>query len=192
VVGSNLGAVQPVRAALVNALLGVNCNFATPILLSDIGVGVLAGGGNLNVLLGGARALTNNLSAVNPFGPGATALPPLPVSAPTAAAGLTGNSGGASALPPVSGNSGVGSAPPSAVSGASTGSTTPSTAATGGSQPVASGPVSKSTTCLSLGPSGGGCSSGNLAVPIGLVSLALASTLFAMDYQRQRRRVRPS
>ncbi len=71
VVGSNLGTAQPVREALVNALLSASCQFASPILVSDIGVGVLAGGGNLNVEFGGAKAETDALAASSPFGPGA-------------------------------------------------------------------------------------------------------------------------
>ena len=41
---------------------------------------------------------------------------------------------------------------------------------------------------MSLGPSGGGCNTGNVAVPIGLASLACWSALFTWDYLRQRRR----
>ncbi|HEX4161361.1 MAG TPA: hypothetical protein VHZ05_02625, partial [Acidimicrobiales bacterium] len=70
VIGTQLGQVQTVRSAIVNGLLGLNCNFATPILVGDIGIGVLAGGGNLNVSLGGASAATNDLAEQSPFGSG--------------------------------------------------------------------------------------------------------------------------
>jgi hypothetical protein len=43
---------------------------------------------------------------------------------------------------------------------------------------------------VSLGPAGGGCNSGNVAVPIGLAALALVVGLFTWDYLRQRRRGR--
>jgi hypothetical protein len=46
----------------------------------------------------------------------------------------------------------------------------------------------KTSACVSLGPAGGGCTSGNVAVPIGLGALALVVALFAWDYLRQRRR----
>ena len=51
VIGANENTVQPVREALVNALLSANCNFATELTVGDIGMGVLSGGGNLNLQL---------------------------------------------------------------------------------------------------------------------------------------------
>ena len=42
--------------ALVNALLSADCNFATELTVGDIGMGVLSGGGNLNLTFGGASA----------------------------------------------------------------------------------------------------------------------------------------
>ncbi len=73
VIGANENSVQPVREALVNALLSANCNFATEITVGDIGIGVLSGGGNLNLELGGASAETNDLAATSPFGTGGSA-----------------------------------------------------------------------------------------------------------------------
>jgi hypothetical protein len=177
VVGTNLGTVQPVREALVNALLKASCQFASAITVSDIGIGVLAGGGNLNLEFGGAKALTNNEAASSPFGPGSS-----PFGASTGSnsalgntgvgAGLTGNSGAALTT------SGLGN----------TGST--SAASAPASQPkTALGPIERTSQCISLGPSGGGCSTSNLAVPIGLAALALLGTLFTWDYLRQRRRL---
>ena len=184
VIGTHLGGpVQTVRQALVNALLNANCNFADGILVGDIGIGVLSGGGNLNVELGGASAETNDLQEASPFGSGQ--------SVPAASAALTGNSGtgstagtpGTPAVPGFTGNSGAGPTP-----GTTGSSTTPSS---GGSQPRESlGPVQKTTDCVSLGPAGGGCSGGNVAVPIGLAALALVVGLFTWDYLRQRRRAR--
>jgi len=185
VIGANLGTIQPERAALVNALLNASCQFAEPILVGDIGVGVLAGGGDLNVSVGGARAMTNDLAATSPFGPGATAAA-LP-SPPTAPSAVTGNSGGAgTAGLTFTGNSGTGAAapPPS-------GAPAP-TPHSGGRQQVALGPVVKTSDCVSLGPSGGGCDTGNVAVPIGLAALGVVVALFTWDYLRQRRRARLS
>jgi len=183
IVGANLSSIQTVRSALVNALLGVTCQLAEPILVSDIGIGVLAGGGNLNLQLGGASAETNDLAETSPFGAGG-ALPAAPAAAPTLASGNTGNTGlGGVSL---SGNTGAGLG-----TGATAG--TPSTAGTG--TPAAKeslGPITKTTACVSLGPAGGGCSTGNVAVPIGLAALALVVALFVWDYLRQRRRGRLS
>ena len=185
VIGANLGTIQPARAALVDALLNASCQFAEPILVGDIGIGVLAGGGNLNVSLGGAKAMTNDQAAASPFGAGATgaALP----SAPSTAPSVTGNSGSAgTAGLTLTGDSGTGvSAPPP--SGASA-----PTSNSGGRQQVALGPVVKTSDCVSLGPSGGGCDTGNVAVPIGLAALGVVVALFTWDYLRQRRRARLS
>ena len=90
VIGANENSVQPVREALVNALLSANCNLADGILVGDIGLGVLAGGGNLNLDLGGASAMTNDLAAASPFGPGSSSPPPGSLSS-----GSSGNSGSA-------------------------------------------------------------------------------------------------
>ena len=182
VIGTNLGQIQTVRSAIVNGLLGLNCNFATPILVGDIGIGVLAGGGNLNVSLGGASASTNDLAEVSPFGSGSLPSAPAPsVSTPSGNSGNTGS--GAGALTGSSGTAGL-STPASAG--------TPATPASGsGSGTKESlGPISKTTACVSLGASGGGCTNTNAAVPIGLASLGLVVALFVWDYLRQRRRDR--
>jgi hypothetical protein len=49
--------------------------------------------------------------------------------------------------------------------------------------------LKRTSDCISLGPAGGGCDTGNLAVPIGLAALGLVAALFAGDYLRQRRRL---
>jgi hypothetical protein len=182
VIGANLGQTQTVRSALVNGLLGINCNFASAILVGDIGIGVLAGGGNLNVNLGGAKASTNDLAEQSPFGSGT--LPSGPTPSASTASGISGNTG--SGVGTLTGSTGTG------------GLSTPGTAATPGAAASSSGsgtkeslgPITKTTACVSLGPSGGGCSSGNVAVPIGLASLGLVVALFVWDYLRQRRRDR--
>ena len=48
--------------------------------------------------------------------------------------------------------------------------------------------MQKTADCFSLGPAGGGCYTGNVAVPIGLGVIAMLSGLFTWDYVRQRRR----
>ena len=49
--------------------------------------------------------------------------------------------------------------------------------------------MTRTSDCISLGPSGGGCDGGDAAVPIGLGALALVVTLFTWDALRQRRRL---
>jgi hypothetical protein len=179
VIGAQLGQTQTVRSALVDGLLGINCNFATPILVGDIGIGVLAGGGNLNLSLGGATAATNDLAEQSPFGSGSLSGGPAP-----SVSTSTGNSGALGAIGGLTGSSSVG------------GVSTPGTAGTTGTTGSGSGnkeslgPISKTTACVSLGASGGGCSGTNAAVPIGLASLGLVMALFVWDYPRQRRRDR--
>ena len=180
VIGTNLGQVQSVRSAVVNGLLGINCNFASPILVGDIGIGVLAGGGNLNIDLGGASAETNDLAEQSPFGSGS--LPSGPAPSVSTTTGNSGNTGiGATALTGSSGGGGL-STPGS--------SGTPASSGSGSGKKESLGPISKTTACVSLGASGGGCSGTNAAVPIGLASLGLVVALFVWDYLRQRRRDR--
>lgn len=180
IIGSNLGSIQTLRTAIVNALVNANCNFATAFALGDIGIGVLAGGGNLNIQLGGASAETNDLAEQSPFGTGTLGAGTAPATASTG--GNTGNTAPAAVAAPA-GNTGVGG-----LSTAGTAGTAGSTGAGSGPAKESLGPISKSTACVSLGPSGGGCSSGNVAVPIGLASLGVLVALFTWDYLRQRRR----
>ncbi|HEY1653428.1 MAG TPA: choice-of-anchor P family protein [Acidimicrobiales bacterium] len=180
IVGANLSSIQTVRTALVNALLATSCQLAEPILIGDIGIGVLAGGGNLNLQLGGASAETNDLAEASPFG--AAGAPSLPGTAPvTASTGTTGNTGLGGASLTGSSGAGLGTAGTAA---------TPGTSGSGKGAKESLGPISKSSACVSLGPSGGGCNGGNAAVPIGLAALALVVALFVWDYLRQRRRDR--
>jgi len=185
VIGANQNSVQPVREALVNALLSANCNLADAILVSDVGVGVLAGGGNLNLELGGASAMTNALAASSPFGPGSSALPPSTASTSGGNIGNTGAGAGAFTAGTGLGDSGTGSLTQGAGGGTGGSASGPS----GGRQQSALGPIQKTSDCISLGPSGGGCSTGNAAVPVGLGALALVVGLFTWDYLRQRRRM---
>jgi hypothetical protein len=170
VVGANEGKAETERDALQQELLNINCNTASGLLVGDIGLGVLSGGGNLNLELGGASAVTTDAAFVSPFGTvslgtAGGAPPDLPTaSIPSSSFGT----------PAVSGS--VVPAP----------ATTGTAASTGGV--VALGPLEKSTSCLSLGPAGGGCDSNNVALPVGLLGLTLMGGLATWDYMRQRRR----
>jgi hypothetical protein len=175
VIGANESKVETERDALQQELLNINCNTADGLLIGDIGMGVLSGGGNLNLELGGASAVTTDAAFVSPFGSvslgsagGDSTDLPSTASTPASTFGT----------PAVSGSSGL--APTSA----------PAAAATGGT--VALGPLEKSASCISLGPAGGGCSDHNVALPVGLLGLTLLGALGAWDYMRQRRRSRLS
>ena len=165
-------------------MLSANCNFANEITIGDIGLGVLSGGGNLNVDFGGASAETDDQAATSPFGSGGgTSLPP---TSSTGNSGAAGNSASAGSSLPVTGNSGVGALAPPA------GNTAPASPTAsgggGGKQATALGPMTRTSECISLGPAGGGCVTGNAAVPIGLAALGLVVALFTWDCLRQRRR----
>ena len=115
----------------------------------------------------------------SPFGPGSSPFGEstgsnsnLGNSGTVTGAGLTGNTGAGLTT------SGLGN------TGATTGASTPAQS----QSKSALGPIERTSQCISLGPSGGGCDTGNLAVPIGLAALALLATLFTWDYLRQRRR----
>jgi hypothetical protein len=179
VIGTNLGSVQPLRQALVAALLKVNCNVAIPVLLGDISIGVLSGGGNLNLSLGGAHAQTTDAAPVSPFGAGiGTSAPNLSLPALSSGTGDT----GVSTLPiggfSVPSTSGTLSVPP----------TTAATSQGAGSSRQALGPLLKTTACVTTSPAGGGCAATNVAVPIGYIALGLVFLLAVWDYFRQRRR----
>jgi hypothetical protein len=176
VVGANLSKVETVRNALQQDLLNVNCNFATELTVSDIGVGPLAGGGNANVELGGAQAITTDAAFTSPFGTG---------SALGTSTDTLGDSG-SSTLPDFSGST------LPTISGTTGTLPTTTTAPSGGGTTESLGKVTKSTSCDSIGPAGGGCTSSNLALPVGLIGLGLLAALAAWDYTRQRRRSRLS
>jgi hypothetical protein len=180
IVGANLATAEPVRNVLQQELLAVNCNTAEGLLVGDIGLGVLGGGGNLNIELGGASAVTTDEAFVSPFG------------STGAGIGGTGSVLDTSTLPSSDdGSSGFGLA---GATGTGTGATTaPSTTAPSGSgsgTPLATGPLMRSVSCRSTGTAGGGCNGSDLAAPVGLAGLALLGGLATWDYTRQRRRAR--
>jgi hypothetical protein len=171
VVGNNLGKAETVRDALQQQLLNLNCNTANGLLVGDIGLGVLAGGGNLNLELGGASAVTTDASFTSPFG--------------TVSLGAPGP--GSAGLSPAAGTPDLGTDGTPAVPGSAGLGSTTGTKPSGGAT-VALGPLERSTSCISLGPAGGGCNRSNVALPVGLLGLTLLAALATWDYIRQRRR----
>ncbi len=181
VIGANLNTVQPVRAALVNALLSASCHFADrPCWWATSASGSWRAAATSTSPSAAPRRRPTTSSPRRRSGPvPPTSLPSTSASSST----VTGNSGGGSVGGlGFTGNSGVSSVPPPVSSG------TAGTPTSGGSQQVALGPVVKTSNCVSLGPAGGGCTTSNMAVPIGLGALALVVALFTWDYLRQRRR----
>jgi hypothetical protein len=183
VVGVNLIKAQTVRNEVEQALLNINCETADVFTDSDVAVGVLAGAGDLDVDLGGVHALTNDQAAVSPFGSGGTGLP----------AGNVSDLSTSATLP-----SSILTLPSTSILPTGTGTTTgtPSTGGNstggpaGGTTKVSLGPIQKSSSCQSLGATGAGCSSSNMALPVGLIGLGLLGGLFIWDAARQRRRRR--
>lgn len=160
--GQALGAAQPVRDALVQALTGISCKMSTFFLLGDIGAGPLTGAGSVALNIGGIQAGSEGLVYDNPFGDfgdlggGAEPVGPLP---PSAGGGVPTLPSSVSdvALPTVAGGA------------ATTGGTT------GGAPTLASAPVVQSRTCSSTHSGGGGCGTDTaLAVGLGALGVILA------------------
>lgn len=61
-------ALQPVREPLADALIDANETLGAVFLLFDVGMGAFAGGGEVLVEIGGARAVTGFEEFENPFG----------------------------------------------------------------------------------------------------------------------------
>lgn len=139
VVSPLLEAAQPGREALVGGIRGITEDVDAAILLTDVALGVLAGGSTLDIELGGVTAQTAapaerfsfgtgsggfNLwagagptAAAPAFAPGSLVARPVqaPVQAPASMPSTTGSSEGAAAPaagPPEQPNSGTGSAGP--------------------------------------------------------------------------------
>jgi hypothetical protein len=177
VVGSNLGATASVRNVLQQELLAVNCNFATALTLADIGIGPFAGGGNLNIELGGANANTTDETFASPFG--SISLSP-----------TTASNSFASALP--SSTSLAGGIGFTGASGTgSTAGTTPTAGTSGKAQKESLGPIQKTVFCRSTSPAGGGCNSDG-ALPAGLIGVSLLGGLAAWEIARRNRLTRRS
>ncbi|HEY1827050.1 MAG TPA: choice-of-anchor P family protein [Acidimicrobiales bacterium] len=172
-VGAQLNTVQPIREAIFNQLFNLDCNLPGYTEVFDIGLGVAAGGGDLNLEFGGAHAVTNDQVATSPFG----------------SAGSTPSGGGTVlALPPSTGTTpSLGTLGSTSLPSAPSVTPTSSTPTSSTSPKVALGPLSKTVSCQSLSTAGGGCSTTNVAVPIGLVGLGFLALLAAWDYMRQRR-----
>jgi hypothetical protein len=169
-VGPGLGQAEPVTQAIANALLGVSCRFGTALLVGDIGIGAVAGGGGLDLDLGGATATTDGTAYANPFGSpslgtgGAPpAQPPTVVTTPASSQTID--------VPGSAGSLGTPGQPSSP----------------GGSATAAlpAAPTASRGICLSL--AGGPCTRGD-ALLAGVVALAAVFSCAMADVSRLRRR----
>jgi hypothetical protein len=171
--GQALGAGQPVRDALFQAMTGVSCKTSTLFLLGDIGTGPLTGAGSVALNIGGIQAGSEGIVYDNPFGDFGGDL-----GGPVSGGPIDLPAGGAGGMPSLSG---TGGSLPSVVDSASGG---PST---GGAPTVAASPVVDSRTCSSTHPSGGSCDN-TPAVAVGLGALGAIFAVGVADVVLGRRR----
>ena len=180
-VGPLLGDGDTLRQALDQALLGVSCQMGIPLTVRDIALGALAGGGGIDLELGGVADDSNGTAYANPFdntlgvlgqGGGAVSL------GTPGAAGGAGTASFTPGTPGVAGTAGAASASPGAAS------------TTGGSRPSpgALGAMTRALRCITTSPFGHpGCSGGGAAVPVGLVGLVTVLSMGTADLLRHRR-----
>jgi hypothetical protein len=179
-VGPLLGSSETLSQALDQALLGVTCKLGTALTVRDIAVGALAGGGGIDLELGGVDAVSDGTAFANPF---------------DNSLGLLGGSAGAVSLPGSLGIAGSSGFTPGTPGSAATPGTPGSVSASGsapggasGSAPGALGGVTRVLRCLTTSPFGHpGCSGGGAAVPVGLVGLTAVVGMGVADLTRLRR-----
>lgn len=68
IAGPLMDGLHPVRKPLTDALLEMSASFGSVILLFDVATGAFAGGGEIVLEIGGARAVTGFQEYENPFG----------------------------------------------------------------------------------------------------------------------------
>lgn len=68
VAGTLLGALQPVREQLTDAIIAMDCGNDTYILVADIALGTVTGAGSLSLELGGTRAGTDDVRGTSLLG----------------------------------------------------------------------------------------------------------------------------
>jgi hypothetical protein len=178
VIGSQLTGAQPLKTAIDDALIAADCQLSNGLLpIGDIALGVPAGGGGLDVALGGATVNINDDPPVNAFGSFGLSGNTAPSDTGGSTGTFTPGDAGTPFIPGTSGTSGL----------SGTSSSTPgSSSGPSGAQSL--GPTTKTSACASLSSSGGSCSGGGAAVWIALIALGLLVAAFAWDFIRQRRR----
>ncbi|HET7722016.1 MAG TPA: hypothetical protein VFK43_18740, partial [Acidimicrobiales bacterium] len=171
VVGPVLEAVQPGREALVDAIRSGSEEADAAILLTDVALGVLAGGSRLDIELGGVTAQTAEPAQGFSFGS---------------------SGGGFDLSPPVgTGNLGLGSTPSVAPSRSGSAPKSsllgPAQAPVGGATDVVAEDAAGPAETLPVSTSGAGGGAGPLLL-IGLAAVAAAVAAGTVDYRRLLRR----
>lgn len=176
VIGSQLTAVQPLKTAIDDAIIKGSCQASQLLPIGDIALGVPAGGGGLDLSLGGATVNINDDPPHNAFGTFGLAGNTSPLDTGGSSPVFTPGDTGTPSIPGTAGTSGL----------PGTSSTPGSSSGPSGAQSL--GPTTKTSACASLSASGGSCSGGGAAVWIALIALGLLLAAFAWDFVRQRRR----
>ncbi len=170
ILGPVLGAIQPIRESLFDAIIEADCGNATYILVADIVLGSVTGAGSFGLELGGVSATTADINRTSFLGDLPVASPALPTSPGQPSSPLPSSSGGG-ALPSAS-------PAPSAAGG-------PSAAPTAGAPDAA--PIATSDeVALDDVEEAAGTRGGALA-GVGVAGLALLSALAAADARKMRR-----
>ncbi len=168
---------QPVTDALTNALLGISCQFGSPLTVADLVLGTADGTGSTDLMFGGASVGTQVIASRDPFGSPHLGSPLGKV--PAGSTGTNSSAAGGSGSSGLGGSSGT--APPA------------STGKAAGKQPAVAAPVAAATTtCSSTSmahwPS---CSTGN-ALGVGLIALGVLALVGGGDFAVLRRRRLPN
>ncbi len=165
VTGGLINALQPVREALVNALLAQDCGNASYITIADIALGAVTGAGSLNLELGGVTAQSADLGATSLLGSLQPFTPPAP---------LPNNTGGTPSLG-TSGSTG-------GTTGGTTGSGTDSGTAVVSEPAASNSPETAATPLERIAGTRGGP-----LVPVGLGGLLLLGALAELDRRKMRK-----
>lgn len=81
-VGDLISLIQPVREAITESLIAIDCGNATYITVADLAVGSVTGAGALNLELGGVTATTGEVDIFEFEIPDLGAVPPVPATPP--------------------------------------------------------------------------------------------------------------
>lgn len=168
VLGPMFNAAQPVREALVDALVGIDCSNASYITIADVVLGSVTGAGSLAIELGGVTAKTSEIQ-------GTALLGSLSSFTPTSPAG-------AGQLPSLSGSGGSLSGSGASTSGGSISDTDPGT--TVDTEPASSDGDEETAMPTIESVSG---SRGGPLVGVGLGGLLLLAALAEGDRRKMRR-----
>jgi len=162
-------ATQPEQQALVQILLGINCQAATPLLLEDIAVGAADGTGSADLLFGGVSVSSSAVAYSNPFGSvqlGSSSAPPL----------------GRGVVPPAA-TTGTAGVSPSLPSGGTVG-------AIPGATPKLAGQAQVTQSCATTSPAHWPSCSNGAALAAGMLGLVAVVGVGGADFFVTRRRRR--